>query len=29
MIAHDIASWGNTEPHGYYEIVKRPYPSVA
>jgi 3',5'-cyclic AMP phosphodiesterase CpdA len=29
MIAHDIASWGNTEPHGYYEIVKRPFPSVA
>jgi 3',5'-cyclic AMP phosphodiesterase CpdA len=28
MIAHDIASWGNTEPHGYYEIVKRPFPSV-
>jgi len=24
MIAHDIASWGNTEPHGYCEIVKRP-----
>lgn len=29
MINHDIASWGNTEPHGYYEIVKRPYPHVA
>jgi 3',5'-cyclic AMP phosphodiesterase CpdA len=29
MINHDIASWENTEPHGYYEIVKRPYPSVA
>lgn len=29
MIAHDIASWGNTEPHGYYEIVKRPFPSVS
>lgn len=29
MIAHDIASWGNTQPHGYYEIVKRPFPSVA
>jgi 3',5'-cyclic AMP phosphodiesterase CpdA len=28
MINHDIASWGNTEPHGYYEIVKRPYPHV-
>ncbi len=28
MIAHDIASWGNTEPHGYYEIVKRPYPQA-
>lgn len=29
MIAHDIASWGNSEPHGYYEIVKRPYPQVS
>lgn len=29
MIAHDIASWGKTEPHGYYEIVKLPYPHVA
>ncbi len=29
MINHDIASWGNTEPHGYYEIVKRPFPVVA
>lgn len=29
MIAHDIASWGNTQPHGYYEIVKRPFPSLA
>ncbi len=29
MIAHDIASWGNTEPHGYYEIVKRPFPGVS
>jgi 3',5'-cyclic AMP phosphodiesterase CpdA len=29
MIAHDIASWGNTEPHGYYEIVKLPYPHVS
>lgn len=29
MINHDIASWGNSQPHGYYEIVKRPYPSVA
>jgi 3',5'-cyclic AMP phosphodiesterase CpdA len=29
MIAHDIASWGRTEPHGYYEIVKRPFPHVA
>ena len=28
MISHDIASWGRTEPHGYYEIVKRPYPHV-
>jgi len=28
MIAHDIASWGNTQPHGYYEIVKRPFPAA-
>jgi hypothetical protein len=25
MINHDIASWGNSQPHGYCEIVKRPY----
>lgn len=29
MINHDIRNWGRSEPHGYYEIVKRPFPAVA
>lgn len=28
MINHDIRNWGRSEPHGYYEIVKRPFPAV-
>lgn len=29
MINHDIRNWGRSEPHGYYDIVKDPYPHVA
>jgi 3',5'-cyclic AMP phosphodiesterase CpdA len=29
MINHDIRNWGGSEPHGYYEIVTRPFPAVA
>ncbi|WP_075217753.1 metallophosphoesterase family protein [Mongoliimonas terrestris] len=28
MINHDIRNWGRSEPHGYYEIVKRPFPAI-
>jgi 3',5'-cyclic AMP phosphodiesterase CpdA len=29
MINHDIRNWSGSDPHGYYEIVKRPFPKVA
>jgi alkaline phosphatase D len=29
MINHDIRNWGRSEPHGYYDIVKDPFPQVA
>lgn len=28
IINHDIRNWGRSEPHGYYEIVKRPFPII-
>jgi 3',5'-cyclic AMP phosphodiesterase CpdA len=28
MINHDVRNWSGSEPHGYYEIVKRPFPKV-
>ncbi|MBL8574914.1 MAG: metallophosphoesterase [Hyphomicrobiaceae bacterium] len=28
MINMDIRNWSHSEPHGYYEVVKRPFPSV-
>jgi 3',5'-cyclic AMP phosphodiesterase CpdA len=28
LINHDIANWGGSEPHGYYDIVRRPWPAL-
>jgi 3',5'-cyclic AMP phosphodiesterase CpdA len=28
IINHDIRNWGRSEPHGYYEIVRRPFPDA-
>lgn len=28
MINMDVRNWSHSEPHGYYEAVKRPFPSV-
>jgi hypothetical protein len=28
LVNHDIRNWSGSEPHGYYEIVRRPWPTL-